>query len=1222
MAEQRRVFVSYARQDGEAFATALRRRLEKEEPEITLWQDRAELEGGVGWWKQIEEAIATCEFLVTVMTPAAMRSEVTRKEWRYARQRGVCVYPVKGTADSELDYSGLPKWMSRAHFFDLDREWDTFIHYLKSPCHAARVPFMAPDLPEGFVERPALTERLLGQLLDARRENPVAITTALRGAGGLGKTTLAIALCHQEEVITAFDDGILWVTLGQRPNLQEGLTKLYVALTGERPGFVDEEDAAFHLSEKLQDKNCLIVIDDVWNFAHLQPFLHGGPGCTRLITTRSFEVATEASRVEVDEMTPAEAVRMLTARLSVLPTAWERFSDLAARLGAWPLLLELANAALRQRVERGDSVEGALSYLNRKLDEQGVVAFDRRNATARNQALTRTIELSLEELDTQERERYEELTVFPEDTEIPLSVVACLWGCDEFDAEEVIQRFDNLSLVKFSVQTAAFQLHDVMRGYLATRLADAAALHGALIDAWADPYRLHEAYAWRWFAYHLVEAGRSQQLRTLLLTFDWLQAKLEATDVTALVSDFRFFTHDRPLRTVYGAIRLAAHVLARDKVQLAGQLLGRLAAGGPMEIVSLCEQASQWRGAIWLRPLESSLIEPGGPLLFTLTGHSGAVRAVAVTSDGRYAVSGADDMTVRVWDLERGTQVHALQGHTDWIRAVVVSSDNRWAISTGDDQTIRIWDIESGLLLRVLGGHGDWPKTLAITPDNRHILVAGDGRNIRILALENGTTVHTLRGHRGPVNAIALTADGKHVCSASDDRTLRVWELELGTELYALHGHTAQVSALASARDGRFVVSSSRDDTLRFWSFTAERDSNPSLERVITRQASWTRAIALVPDGRHIITGSDDCSLKVGDVDTGTQTRIFEGHVDWINALAVTPDGEHVVSASQDHTLKVWDLKSEEQRGERKGHTERIRALVATADGWVAVSTSDDHQMKMWDLKERAEVRVVVRNHSHWPVAISPDGRFIASAAGDATVRVLDCATGAVHRVLSGHTDRVRAVVVTADSRWVISASDDRSIRVWDPRSGETRSVINTHRHWVRALALTLDGRLLVSGSDDRTLKVWELEHGSELRTLRRHAARINSVAIAPDQRLVISASDDQLLKVWNLDTGTELRTLSAHEAKVNAVALAADGKYIVSASDDCTVKVWRLATGQLFASYTGDSPMQACTIGQQGTIMVGDQTGRLHFLHLEATAEQELPDAQPFGRQEREANV
>ncbi|HEY7493682.1 MAG TPA: hypothetical protein VIH59_21555 [Candidatus Tectomicrobia bacterium] len=109
---------------------------------------------------------------------------------------------------------------------------------------------------------------------------------------------------------------------------------------------------------------------------------------------------------------------------------------------------------------------------------------------------------------------------------------------------------------------------------------------------------------------------------------------------------------------------------------------------------------------------------------------------------------------------------------------------------------------------------------------------------------------------------------------------------------------------------------------------------------------------------------------------------------------------------------------------------------------------------------------------------------------------------------------------------------------------------------------------------------------------------------------------------MWNFDTGTELRTLTAHEAKVNAVALLAAGKYIVSASDDCTVKVWSLATGQLLASYTGDSPMQACTTGPQETIIVGDQTGRLHFLRLEATAEQVLPTAQPCGRREREANV
>src|SRR5262245_48069197 len=144
MAEEARVFISYARQDGEQFANALRDRLEREEPEITLWQDRARMEGGIGWWRQITEALDVVQFLVLVMTPAAMQSPVARKEWRYARQQGVCVYPVKGVPDGQLGYDELPKWMRKTHFFDLDREWETFVNYLKSPSQTARVPFMAP----------------------------------------------------------------------------------------------------------------------------------------------------------------------------------------------------------------------------------------------------------------------------------------------------------------------------------------------------------------------------------------------------------------------------------------------------------------------------------------------------------------------------------------------------------------------------------------------------------------------------------------------------------------------------------------------------------------------------------------------------------------------------------------------------------------------------------------------------------------------------------------------------------------------------------------------------------------------------------------------------------------------------------------------------------------------------------------------------------------------
>jgi len=202
-----RVFISYARKDGEEFATQLRKRLETQEPEITLWQDRAEMEGGVGWWKQIEEALDQVRFVVIVMTPAAMQSEMTRKEWRYARQRGVNIYPVKGCPDAELDYASLPNWMAKAHFFDLHKEWETFVNFLKSDREARRAAFMAPDLPEGFVQRPREFEQLIAHLVDVKHEHPIAITTALQGAGGYGKTTLAIAVCHDDRVIDAFDDG-------------------------------------------------------------------------------------------------------------------------------------------------------------------------------------------------------------------------------------------------------------------------------------------------------------------------------------------------------------------------------------------------------------------------------------------------------------------------------------------------------------------------------------------------------------------------------------------------------------------------------------------------------------------------------------------------------------------------------------------------------------------------------------------------------------------------------------------------------------------------------------------------------------------------------------------------------------------------------------------------------------------------------------------------------
>jgi hypothetical protein len=221
------VFLSYARADGETIAAQLRERLAREGPDISVKQDHLLLEGGVDWWKQVTEAIDSVEFLVLLITPAALSSGNVEKEWRYARQQGVCVYPVKGVPDANIPFAKMSRWMGKAHFFDLDNEWPTFLAHLRKGCDTTRVPFMAPDLPSQFITRPSEFAALKNLLLAPEVSATVALGTALRGAGGFGKTTLATALCHDPDIVERFDDGILWVTLGPTPDVPRSLLSVY-----------------------------------------------------------------------------------------------------------------------------------------------------------------------------------------------------------------------------------------------------------------------------------------------------------------------------------------------------------------------------------------------------------------------------------------------------------------------------------------------------------------------------------------------------------------------------------------------------------------------------------------------------------------------------------------------------------------------------------------------------------------------------------------------------------------------------------------------------------------------------------------------------------------------------------------------------------------------------------------------------------------------------------
>ena len=224
-------------------------------------------------------------------------------------------------------------------------------------------------------------------------------------------------------------------------------------------------------------------------------------------------------------------------------------------------------------------------------------------------------------------------------------------------------------------------LHDLQRDLIHKRREkDLPSVHLRLLKAWDAVPKL-DSYAWRRVAYHLVQAGRKDDLRQLLLNSNYLQVKLAATDTNALIADYDYLPKETDLRTVQSVLRQSAHILAGNPRELPGQLLGRLPGGLSQEIDGLREEASEHHGFPWLRPLRPSLFD--ATLVRTLQGHTSSVNAVAVTPDGRHVVSGSWDKTLRVWDLKDGKQILTFTLDAT-VTACIAAQDNRTIIA-GDN---------------------------------------------------------------------------------------------------------------------------------------------------------------------------------------------------------------------------------------------------------------------------------------------------------------------------------------------------------------------------------------------------------------------------------------------------------------------------------------------------------------------------------------------------------
>ena len=431
-------------------------------------------------------------------------------------------------------------------------------YYGSTNPYKAGIPFQVPPVPQHFVPRPQYADRVRNHLLCDDPDQPgTLVVSAIHGLGGIGKSVLAQAIAHEPEIRDRFPDGILWITLGQQPDLLVALGD-WIRSLGDRdykPTTV--QAASSYLRSLLVDKTMLLVVDDLWDPAHFDPFRLAGKGCRVLVTTRQVRL-TNAKPCELGLLTAAESVALVERRLGQGVEASEReiFEEFARAVGFLPLALELAAV----QVEDGYDWASLLADFREEFDildvDEGVGSDEER----RDRSLRACFNLSLKRLDGEQLRRFAWLGVLPEDVSVDARMVATLWGVKPVRARkgllELRRRSLLLSGVSVSVagrQEPTFRQHDLLHELAQKQLAEGLGLsvevaHGELLARYrpesgrwwelADDGYIHRRLTW-----HMERAGQIAEMHKLIRAADdngrnaWGEACEELGLLTVFVED-------------------------------------------------------------------------------------------------------------------------------------------------------------------------------------------------------------------------------------------------------------------------------------------------------------------------------------------------------------------------------------------------------------------------------------------------------------------------------------------------------------------------------------------------------------------------------------------------------------------------------------------------------------------------------------------------------------
>ncbi len=551
-------------------------------------------------------------------------------------------------------------------------------------------------------------------------------------------------------------------------------------------------------------------------------------------------------------------------------------------------------------------------------------------------------------------------------------------------------------------------------------------------------------------------------------------------------------------------------------------------------------------------------------------------RCLAVAPDGRSVAVNMHNGETRVWEAASLKQRVLFPPNNAWSYALAFSRDgSSLATATDDAPPFRWWDIRTGAERMP---RSEFPRANAF-----NLALSHDGRLAAIVFNEKGTSYEAcdvvvwdmIKNER----LFGFSTENKRVMSVAfspDDKTLAVsqgdavklWDVPSGTARVHWRAHTHRIDKVAFTPDGRTLVTSCGiDGTVKFWDLKTFEFRQPEGQPVAP-----VHALTFSPDGQTLIVAGGNMPHKVFEeiyLPTGTrlakterlQSRTLDDVTLWntsdgaaraplakisglgARCLALTPDGQTILTGSVGGTIRLRNL-SENQA--------QAMPLFATAA-----------DRNYWEVIERGKaLKLISPNYSEAvrAVAVSPNGKWFATASAPERVQLWDLATRQVRHVLDKHAE-VACVAFTRDGA-KLAANDGGHVQFWDVVTGRKLERLEAHKTALTCLAFSADGAMLATAAKDRQVRLWNMASLVKKGDLIGHTDDVAALAFSPDNKTLASAGRDGSVRLWHTWSAQAMATLERHSGVVHALAFSPDGQTLVSggesSSDVGEVFFWR----------------------------------------------------------------